>query len=58
MMLSSSDEEKDVRLAYELGANAYFIKPPGFDDLKKLLQVAYDFWHLTVKPKINSKQSC
>jgi CheY-like chemotaxis protein len=50
MMLSSSDEQRDVKLAYELGANAYFIKPGGFDDLKRLLRVAYDFWELTVRP--------
>jgi len=58
MMLSSSDEEKDVKLAYELGANAYFIKPLHFEELKRMLQAAYDFWQLSVKPRINPKQSC
>jgi len=50
MMLSSSDEQRDVKLSYELGANAYFVKPPGFADLTRMLQVAYDFWHLSVRP--------
>ena len=56
MMLSSSDYDRDVRLAYELGASAYMMKPADLNDLKSMLQAAYDFWARCVKPKVlNSK---
>ena len=51
IMLSSSDDEGDVRLAYELGANGYFVKPALVSDLKVMLQAAYDFWSQCSKPK-------
>ena len=50
MMLSTSDDEKDVRLASELGASAYVMKPADTDDLKGMLQAAYDFWVRCAKP--------
>jgi CheY-like chemotaxis protein len=55
MMLSSSDDEGDAKLAYELGANGYFVKPATLDDLRKMLQAIYDFWQWTMKPKLSSK---
>jgi CheY-like chemotaxis protein len=58
MMLTSSGEEKDIKLAYALGANAYFTKPARIDDLKRLLQVACEFWHLSARPKFNPSPSC
>jgi CheY-like chemotaxis protein len=54
MMLSSSDDEGDVKLAYELGANGYFVKPATLNDLKHMLQAIYGFWHWTLKPKVSS----
>jgi CheY-like chemotaxis protein len=54
IMLSSSDEEGDVELAYELGANGYFVKPPQLDDLKAMLRSAYDFWARCAKPKAHN----
>jgi CheY-like chemotaxis protein len=56
IMLSSSDDERDVRLAYELGASAYMMKPADTNDLKAMLQTAYDFWARCSKPKaVNGK---
>lgn len=52
MMLSSSDDERDVRLAYELGANGYFVKPAEVVDLKAMLKSAYEFWAWCTKPKL------
>ena len=54
MMLSSSDDEGDVKLAYELGANGYFVKPAALNDLRHMLQAIYGFWQWTLKPKVSS----
>jgi CheY-like chemotaxis protein len=50
MMLTSSEDEKDVRLAFELGANAYFVKPATLNELKEMLQTIYAFWTWSSKP--------
>jgi CheY-like chemotaxis protein len=52
MMLSSSDDDKDVTLAYALGANGYFVKPANMEDLKAILKAAYEFWAWCTKPKL------
>jgi CheY-like chemotaxis protein len=51
IMLSSSDDEQDVQLAYDLGANGYFVKPSKMDDLKSMLRAAYEFWTWSAKPR-------
>lgn len=53
MMLSSSDDDKDVTLAYRLGANGYFVKPAEISDLKSILVSAYEFWAWCTKPKLS-----
>lgn len=53
MMLSSSDDDKDVTLAYRLGANGYFVKPAEISDLKSILVAAYEFWAWCTKPKLS-----
>jgi CheY-like chemotaxis protein len=55
MIFSSSNLERDIRLAYELGANAYFIKPARFEDLKAMLQTAHDFWALCAKVPVGKR---
>jgi CheY-like chemotaxis protein len=57
IMLSSSDDERDVRLAYELGASAYAVKPADTNDLKAMLQAAYNFWEWCEKPKEKGVES-
>jgi CheY-like chemotaxis protein len=39
-ILSSSDEQKDVKKAYELGATTYFVKSPALQDLIQYLKVS------------------
>ena len=38
VILSSSDESRDIERAYDLGANSYAVKPPGFEDLLEFLK--------------------
>src|SRR4029077_14924495 len=36
IVLTSSDEKKDINRAYDLGANSYLIKPPNLESLEVL----------------------
>jgi CheY-like chemotaxis protein len=51
-IFSSSGVEADIQKAYELGANAYFVKPATFEDLKRMLQSAFEFWSWCAKPAV------
>ena len=44
VMLTSSQDERDVRESYELGANAYVVKPVEFRRFASILQQLELFW--------------
>jgi CheY-like chemotaxis protein len=44
IMLTSSHNRDDVRRAYELGANAYLVKPPEIDTLVDMVKALNLFW--------------
>jgi CheY-like chemotaxis protein len=44
VIFSSSDDPKDIRRAYEGGANSYLCKPHSNDDLSALLKALEDYW--------------
>lgn len=44
VMLTSSEEEHDVRDSYQLGANGYVVKPVEFRRLMQLLRELNAFW--------------
>ena len=44
VMLTASRQPIDVNRAYELGANAYLVKPVNFDALVDLLKTLDSFW--------------
>jgi len=44
IMLTSSSQPLDVRRAYDLGANAYLVKPMDVDEIVRLLITIRDFW--------------
>jgi len=48
VVFTTSREERDVKLAYALGANAFLRKPGSLDDLKILLERTVRFWRLNV----------
>lgn len=52
IILSASAEEKDVKRAYQLGANAYMQKPGHFNDLVTQMKKLFDFWAACVKPAL------
>jgi CheY-like chemotaxis protein len=44
VVLSSSNLESDVRKAYHLGANTYFVKPSSFDELVNTVKALQLYW--------------
>src|SRR4051812_22579866 len=44
MMVSSSDLQSDVDRAFDLGANAYLVKPVSVQKMQSVFQVTADFW--------------
>ena len=55
IVFTSSDEPSDIKRAYDLGASAYFVKPMGFDELKRVLRSTFEFWGKCVKPPLPPK---
>ncbi|HEX2976415.1 MAG TPA: response regulator [Bacteroidales bacterium] len=49
--LTSSQEEADIRTAYNLGVNSYVVKPLDFESLSKAISQAGTYWlHLNHVP--------
>src|SRR5579862_47157 len=44
LILTSSEEMKDINEAYRLGANSFLLKPYDFADLVHLARVVQEFW--------------
>jgi len=49
IVLTSSDEPRDIQKAYELGANAYVTKNGSISELSALLKDLYEFWKQTAE---------
>jgi CheY-like chemotaxis protein len=44
IMLTTSHLNVDINQAYEFGANAYLVKPTGFETLRAIMNSLNDFW--------------
>jgi CheY-like chemotaxis protein len=44
VVVSSSDQQSDINRAYQLGANAYVVKPSSFERLQDVLMQTIDFF--------------
>ncbi len=44
IIMSASDIQQDIDRAYELGVNAYLVKPNAFEDLMRVLKTTSEFW--------------
>lgn len=53
VMLTSSNNDVDIRTAYELGANSYLTKPVDFDKFIVLTTAICNYWiGLNVRPEV------
>ena len=50
VMLTSSHEEQDLIKCYQLGVNAYIVKPVQFQDFVKAIKVVGAFWAVVNEP--------
>jgi CheY-like chemotaxis protein len=50
VVFSSSAQERDLRAAYELGANAYLVKPASLDEMEAVAKAINDFWLVLNRP--------
>lgn len=50
VMLTSSREEPDLRKSYELGCNAYVVKPVDFSQFTEAMKVLGCFWAVLNEP--------
>ena len=44
VVLTSSQQAKDINCAYDLGANSYLVKPVGFDTLLEMARALNLYW--------------
>ena len=52
VMLTTSQEEADVRTSYELGANSFITKPVGFENFQEVVRRIDLYWLLTNLPLV------
>jgi len=50
VVLTSSEDIRDVNRAYQLGANSFLIKPMDFENAKALAEMIRDYWLRANKP--------
>jgi CheY-like chemotaxis protein len=50
VMLTSSREEKDLVQSYELGVNAFVVKPVDFDQFLQAVRALGMFWAIVNEP--------
>lgn len=53
VVLSSSDEERDVLRSYELGVNSYIVKPVNFDNFTETTRQVGVYWLMLNTSPIN-----
>lgn len=55
IVLTSSQEIRDVNRAYELGANSFLVKPMDFDNSVEISKFLNEYWLRTDKPPAISR---
>lgn len=50
VILTTSKDEEDRMKSYDLGANAFIVKPVGFDNFSKAVRAINIFWQLVDLP--------
>jgi DNA-binding response OmpR family regulator len=56
VMLTSSREERDLLVSYELGVNAYVVKPVSFQEFMHAIRGLGVFWAVINEPPPNGNR--
>jgi two-component system response regulator len=52
VVLTSSNEDPDIKECYKLGVNSYIVKPVGFDDFTKVVAELGFYWMVLNRPPL------
>ncbi|MDB6111078.1 MAG: CheY-like response regulator receiver domain protein [Pedosphaera sp.] len=55
IVMTASDQDQDIKKAYELGANSYIVKPDTLDELTEIVGLCIDYWKVCSKPQVPAK---
>ena len=55
VIMTSSKEERDIIISYELGVNSFVVKPVGFSAFAKAVSELGMYWVLMNQPTVNFK---
>jgi CheY-like chemotaxis protein len=53
IVLTSSNHDRDIKRAYDLGANSYLVKPVGFDALVDVARTIHTYWANLNEPPVS-----
>jgi CheY-like chemotaxis protein len=56
VLLTSSKEERDRVIGYELGANSYLQKPVDFDEFRKMVKLLGLYWLVINQPPVSKSK--
>lgn len=51
IVLTTSRMESDIHRAYALGAHSYMVKPVNFDQLERMMRLAFEYWEICERPR-------
>jgi CheY-like chemotaxis protein len=57
IVMTCSSETNDIKRAYQLGANAYMVKPTTIEDFSQMIRLTIDYWRICQKPELMDKCS-
>lgn len=57
IVLSASNLENDVRAAYNLGANTYFVKPSTYNELVETMRMVEHYWKRASKVRPDERSA-
>jgi two-component system response regulator len=56
IVLTTSDSQEEILIAYKLGANSYLCKPLGLQEFIELIRTIEDYWFTVVKLPFSEHQ--
>jgi CheY-like chemotaxis protein len=55
IVMTASNQDRDIKQAYELGANSYIVKPNTLEELIEIVRLCIGYWKICSKPQVPTK---